>query len=120
MTSAEIDNRFCLDSLRGAICPACGKTKKPMRTLCFSDFSKLPVPMQQALYRPIGGGYREALIEALKFLKVDEPHHNTVQSKSRKTNDGANGDGAHTDGASDGRAAGTTPPPGLFTSGGKP
>lgn len=66
---SEITDLDLWSSLGSTVCPACGQDKKRKHTLCGSDYYKLPKPKRDALYNPLGHGYREAVIEALKHLQ---------------------------------------------------
>lgn len=63
-----------LRSLISDKCPACGGIKRKRQSLCYVDYKKLKHPTQLALYRPLGRGYEQALIEALKELGVPVPY----------------------------------------------
>jgi hypothetical protein len=65
------DEALCL-SLRSTKCPACGGEKKSRHTMCFRDYRRLPGALRAALYAPLGKGYREAVLDAFRFLELDE------------------------------------------------
>lgn len=49
-------------------CPACGGPKQRKHTFCRADYFKLPKSMRDALYNPLGHGYREAVFAAIERL----------------------------------------------------
>ena len=74
MLPHELDNKALCLSLASTVCPACGGQKRPKQTFCGGEYRSLPMPLRSALYRKMGQGYREAVIEALKFLSANEVH----------------------------------------------
>lgn len=70
----DIDRRRLLKSLRGKLCPACGKTKRSGHTFCSQDYYRLRAGDRSALYRQFGDGYEEAFAAAIKQLGVKAPH----------------------------------------------
>lgn len=58
-----------LKELASITCPACGGAKRPGRSLCKTDYFRLPKPMQSALWKKINQGYAAARNDALKWLK---------------------------------------------------
>lgn len=61
-------------SLKSNLCPACGRGKSLDRSLCFSCYTSLPSVSRTFLYRMIGRGYEEAMLQALSELGVRKPH----------------------------------------------
>lgn len=61
-------------SLRSNLCPACGKWKSAGKSLCFRDYTSLPSVTREFLYREIGRGYEDAMLEALTELGARNPH----------------------------------------------
>jgi len=55
-------------SLKSTTCPACGRFKKPMQTLCASDYRRLSKQLKKDLYKRLGEGYEEAVHAALNAL----------------------------------------------------
>lgn len=61
-------------SLRGKVCPACGRSKFPRRTLCRSCYMILPTRRRAELYRGVAAGYEQAVRSALDALHIKQPH----------------------------------------------
>ena len=56
------------NEIRGVECQ-CGNFKRSKQTFCRSCYSKLPINMQNDLFKTIGDGYEEAYDQAVTFLK---------------------------------------------------
>lgn len=63
--------RELIDSLRSKTCPACGGPKGERKTVCRGCFGKLDSSARDALYRPLGDGYAEAVDRAMRLLGAD-------------------------------------------------
>jgi hypothetical protein len=59
--------RQLLQELIGQAC-RCGSTKAMRQTFCKHCYYSLPVPLRNALYLPLTGGYERAYDEAAAFL----------------------------------------------------
>jgi hypothetical protein len=57
-------------SLMSITCPACGGPKRPRQTLCPHDYARLTVLQRRALYKRVGEGYEDALVDAMRKLGV--------------------------------------------------
>jgi hypothetical protein len=68
----KIGSAELIRSLRSTICPLCGGEKVVRQTLCKTHYYALPVAMRKALYAMLGSGYRESVIEAIRFLGKTE------------------------------------------------
>lgn len=49
---------------------ACGRSKKPRYSFCFSCYKSLPEHMQYDLWQDIGSGYEESYESAIKVLDL--------------------------------------------------
>jgi hypothetical protein len=67
----DIPTHRLIRSLASTTCPACGRNKGRSKTLCYSDFCRLPARMKAATYNRVGSGYEEAVLAALQFLRVE-------------------------------------------------
>lgn len=74
ITRELLTPRLVVDSLRSNVCPACGGRKGRAKTMCLTDYRKLPIAMRKALYAHLGEGYEQAVFEALRFLNVETFH----------------------------------------------
>lgn len=68
----QVTDRKLLASLRSTTCPACGQHKGAKKWFCAAEFYSLPREHRLNLYRPYGYGYREAVLDAMRHLGVDE------------------------------------------------
>lgn len=63
-----------VDSLRSNVCPACNKKKKPHQSLCYPCYRRLPTDRKHDLYLDLGGGYEEAVGDAINLLGTTVPY----------------------------------------------
>ena len=71
--SAEVGYIISLvASLRGHVCPGCGRDKASHTTVCMDCFKALPYTIKTELYRSFGHGYEEAFAAAMRHLEVPE------------------------------------------------
>jgi hypothetical protein len=57
-----------LRELQGELCQ-CGARKFQKRSFCVECYERLPVAMQNALYKRLSDGYEGAYMAALQFLR---------------------------------------------------
>ena len=67
-TAAEFDRRTAIESLRSDVCPACGNTKTPRKSVCTICWHKLPRNLSRSLYTAFTDGYLDHLNAALVYL----------------------------------------------------
>jgi predicted amidophosphoribosyltransferase len=72
---ATITRRELLDSLRGVVCPACGRRKGDGKTLCGGCYAPLTPAVKRDLYKRFGEGYEEAVQAAWAILNPERFHH---------------------------------------------
>ncbi|MEO0966303.1 MAG: double zinc ribbon domain-containing protein [Planctomycetota bacterium] len=70
---SQPDTHALIRSLRGRLCPACGKVKRAGQTVCPACWRKLPPAFREPLYDRVGEGYEQAFTDAMRSLGVDEP-----------------------------------------------
>ncbi len=68
----QLTDQALIHSLASKLCPSCGRSKKRRQTLCGREYFALPKDAREALYRPLGHGYREAVAVALDLLGAAE------------------------------------------------
>lgn len=78
----DITAAIARDSLFSQTCLRCGNFKLDRRSFCPRCYFRLPKTLRLALWRPIGQGYEEALVEALNYLKADHLHLPEIEKKA--------------------------------------
>jgi hypothetical protein len=68
MDLANVTDQQLVASLRDNVCPACGKRKALLQTLCRADYYRLSPTQRHSLYDRLGAGYREAVAAAISTI----------------------------------------------------
>lgn len=71
--STPLSGAQLVASLRSKVCPACGRAKAAMNTLCVACYGRLSPTQRVDLYDDLGDGYAEAVAAALARLGVTAP-----------------------------------------------
>jgi len=61
-------DRGYLDILTSEECPYCDRDKKRGYVFCYNCYFSLPEDMRKDLYLPMGGGFEEAVDDAVGYL----------------------------------------------------
>lgn len=69
-----ISTEDALKSLRSMVCPACKLRKVEKQSLCYRCYKRLPSGCKKSLYKPLMGGYEEALDFSLECLGITVPY----------------------------------------------
>lgn len=69
-----ISTEDALKSLRSTVCPGCKRGKVEKQSFCRSCYRELPLGCKKDLYKPMMGGYEEALDFSLLCMGIVVPY----------------------------------------------